>query len=249
MSGHSKWQTIRRKKESEDIKRGKLFSKLSRAISVAVKTGGGADSDTNYKLRIAIDKAREANMPKDNIERAVSKGSGEGGGLVEATYEGFGPEGVGVIVEVATDNRNRTSQAIKNLFERGGGNLAGPGSVSFNFVSKGVIVVKSNGNKEELMLDLIDQGVEDVEEEEGYVEAYVSPSTLHALKEKMAEKGYKVTSTELVQKPKSMQSIDDEKKAKKVISFLESLEDLDDVQKVFANADISQEVLEKIEES
>lgn len=249
MSGHSKWQTIRRKKESEDIKRGKLFSKLSRAVSVAVKTGGGSDPDTNYKLRIAIDKAREANMPKENIERAVSKGSGEGEGLVEATYEGFGPEGVGVMVEVATDNRNRTSQEIKNIFERGGGNLSGPGSVSFNFVPKGVIVVESNGNKEDLMLDLIDLGVEDVEEEEGFVEAYSSPASLHDLKEKITKKGYKVTSTELVQKPKSLQPIGDEKKAKRVISFLESLEDQDDVQKVFANADIAQDVLEKIEES
>lgn len=247
MSGHSKWQTIRRKKESEDIKRGKLFSKLSRAISVAVKTGGGNDPETNYKLRIAIDKAKESNMPKENVERAISKGSGEGEELVEATYEGFGPNGVAVMVEVATDNRNRTSQEIKFLFERGGGNLAGPGAVSFNFVPRGVVIVKNNNKGEELMLDLIDMGVEDVEEEDGYIEAYVSPSKLHELKENIVEKGYKVTSTELVQKPKNLQPIDDEKKASKVLSFLESLEDHEDVQKVFANADISDNVLQNLD--
>lgn len=248
MSGHSKWQTIRRKKESEDIKRGKLFSKLSRAISIAVKTGGGNDPETNYKLRIAIDKAKEANMPKDNVERAISKGSGEGEGLVEATYEGYGPDGVAVMVEVATDNKNRSSQEIKFLFERGGGNLAGPGAVSFNFVPRGVLVVKDEGNSEQLMLDLIDMGVEDVEEEGKYIEAYVAPSKLHELKEKIDKKGYKVTSAELVQKPKNLQPVKDESKAKKVVALLESLEEHDDVQKVFANADIPEDILNKLEE-
>jgi YebC/PmpR family DNA-binding regulatory protein len=248
MSGHSKWQTIRRKKEAEDIKRGKLFSKLSRAISVAVKTGGGNDPETNYKLRIAIDKAKEANMPKENIERAISKGSGEGEGLVETTYEGFGPEGIGVMVEVATDNRNRTSQEIKGIFERGGGNLAGPGAVSFNFQPRGLLLVKGGKKKEKLILDLIDLGVEDVDEENGLVEAYTSPSKLHGLKEEIEKKGYKVSSTEVVQKPKSLHPIEDKKKAEKLISFLESLEDHDDVQKVFANADISQDILEEVEE-
>lgn len=249
MSGHSKWQTIRRKKEAEDIKRGKLFSKLSRAISVAVKTGGGNDPEMNYKLRIAIDKAKEANMPKENIERAVSKGSGGGEELVEATYEGFGPEGIAVIVEVATDNRNRTSQEIKNLFERGGGNLAGPGAVSFNFQPRGILIVKIKKNTEQLMLDLIDLGVEDIEEDEGYVEAYVTPSKLHESKEEIVKKGYKVTSAELVQKPKSSVPVSDERSAKRIVAFLEALEDQEDVQKVFANVDISQDILKKIEDA
>lgn len=245
MSGHSKWETIKRQKKKEDLKRGKLFSKLSRAISVAVRTGGGPDPETNYKLRVAIDQAKEANMPKENIKRALSRGGGEEGDLEEAAYEGFGPGGIGVIVEVATDNRNRTSQEIKNLFERGGGNLAGPGAVSFNFEPKGVIVIKTKEEKDDMMLDLIDLGVEDLEETEDGVEAYVSPTKTSELKDKIEEKGYKVVSADLVRRPKLNKTVDGEEDAKKVLSFLEDLEDHDDVQKVFADVNIPQEIFKK----
>src|SRR3989344_6041026 len=150
MSGHSKWATIHRSKEVKDAKRGNLFAKMGRAISIAVKAGGGPDPSANFKLRVAIEKARAADMPKENIERAIAKAS-EGGALEEVTYEGFGPGGIGVIVEAATDNKNRTAQEIKNAFERGGGNLAGPGSVSFNFEQKGFLLVKKTDKPDEQM--------------------------------------------------------------------------------------------------
>lgn len=244
MSGHSKWSTIKRKKEAEDKARGKLFSKLSRAISVAVKTGGSSDPDLNPKLRMAIEQAKTANMPKDNIERAIKKGEGPEGDLEEFTYEGFGPSGIGVIVEVATDNRNRTAQEIKNIFERGGGSLAGPGAVSFNFEPKGLLVVEKKGSIEEMMLNLIDIGAEDVEETDDGVEVYVKPSDLSRIRDEIQKKGYKVVSTDLFQKPKSTQRMTEEKDAKRILKLLDSLEDHDDVQNVFANVDVPEEYLE-----
>lgn len=242
MSGHSKWSTIKHQKEANDAARGKLFSKLSRAITIAARSG--PDPDMNYKLRVVIDKAKEANMPKDNIERAISKAQG-GGDLEEVSYEGFGPSGIAVIVEVATDNRNRTGQEIKNLFERGGGSLAGPGAVAFNFEPKGLLIVKKKGDLDTQMLDLIDLGVEDVEDTEEGIEAYVSPNNLRDLRSKIEKKGYEIATAELIQKPKSYQKIDDPVQAKKAIEFLEKLEDHDDVQKVFANLDVPDEVLNK----
>lgn len=237
MSGHSKWSTIKRKKEVTDVARGKLFSKLSRAISVAVKTGGGEDPASNHKLRVAVEAARAANMPKVNVERAINKGGG-GESLEEVTYEGFGPGGINVIVEVATDNRNRSGQDIKAIFDRGGGRLAGPGAVSFNFESKGLLVVAKDKNVEDQILSLIDLGVEDVEETDDGIEVYVNQKDLSIVRKKIGKNNFKVVSTELVQKPKSLQVVDDKQKVDKIISFLEKLEDLDDVQKVFANLDI-----------
>lgn len=242
MSGHSKWSTIKHQKAVNDAARGNLFSKLSRAITIAAK--GGPDPDMNFKLRVVIDKAKEANMPKDNIERAISKAQ-DSGDLEEISYEGFGPFGIAVIVEVATDNRNRTAQEIKNLFERGGGSLAGPGAVAFNFEPKGLLLVKKSGNVDEQILNLIDLGVEDVEETEDGIEAYVSPNSLSNMKEKVGDKGYKIVTAELIQKPKSYQKLVDPVQAKKAVAFLEKLEEQDDVQKVFANLDVPDEVLEK----
>ena len=226
--------------------RGKLFSKLARAISVAVKTGGSNDPETNYKLRVAIEAAKAANMPKDNIERAISKGS-EAKNLEEVTYEGFGPGGVAVMVETATDNRNRTAQEIKGLFERGGGRLAGPGAVSFNFEPRGSILVEKEKDSEAQMLTLIDLGVEDMEEVDGSIEVFVEPDKLSEVKEEIEMVGFKVTSTELVQRPKNYVTVADEKQAAKTLSFLRNLEAHDDVQKVFANVDIPQPILKKIE--
>jgi len=245
MSGHSKWSTIKHKKAATDAVRSQIFSKLSRAISIAVKTGGGIDPDINYKLRVAIDKAKTENMPKENVERAISRGSSSED-LQEAVYEGYGPNGLNVIVEVATDNKNRIGQEIKNLFERGGGSLGGPGSVSFNFVPKGLLVVKKDKDTEKQILDLIDLGIEDVEETEDAIEAYVKPSELSQVRSKVEERGYRVSSAELDQKPNSYQTISNESDAKKALNFLEKLEELDDVQKVSTNLDIPEEVLAKI---
>lgn len=245
MSGHSHYATIKRQKETKDAARGQIFSKLAKAISIAVKTGGGASPDTNYKLRVAIDKAKAANMPKVSIERAISKGTG-GGTLEEITYEGFGPGGIAVILEAATDNRNRTVQEIKGLFERGGGSLAGPGAVSFNFVSRGLLVVKKKKDIEAQILKLIDLGVEDVDEVEDGLEIYVEGSKLNETKKTLEKEGLKVISSELVQKPKTLQTVSDKKTAAKALAFLNNLEDYEDVQKVFANLDIPEEVMKKL---
>jgi YebC/PmpR family DNA-binding regulatory protein len=233
MSGHSKWSTIKRQKGLNDQARGKLFSKFARAISIAAKSG--PDPDANYKLRVVIDSARAANMPKVNIERAISKAS-ESGELVEVVYEGFGPHGISVIAETVTDNRNRTAQEMKSIFERGGGSLAGPGSVSYNFKPKGLIVIGGK-DAESQILDLIDMGVEDVEEGDGVLEVYVAPSELSSFKQKLENEGYEIMSTDLVMKPVSFKKIDDVSKASQAVGFLEKLEEHEDVQKVFANLD------------
>lgn len=246
MSGHSKWSTIKRKKEATDIAKGKLFSKLSRAISIAVKTGGGADPDSNSKLRMAIDTARAANMPKSNIERALERASKEGESVEEVVYEGYGPNGISVIVEVATDNRNRTGQEVKNLFERGGGSLAGPGAVSYNFDSKGLLVIDKPDNVEESMLKLIDMGAEDVEEESDGIEIYVPVTKLHEISDNLKSQGFIVKSASIVMRPKTLFTISDEAKARKTLEFLDNLEEHDDVQKVFTNLDVPDEVLSKV---
>ena len=245
MSGHSKWSTIKHQKEATDQARGKLFSKLSKAISVAIKTGGGVDPDTNYKLRIAIDVAKASNMPKANIERILAK-KGEEGQLEEISYEGFGPEGIVVIALAATDNRNRTSQEIKGIFDRAGGHLAGPGAVSYNFSPRALILVKRENDIEGQMLRLIDLQVEEIEEAEDGIEVYVSPAQLRRTREKIENMGFSVISTELTQEPKSYQTIEDEAKATRVLKFLDSLSEHDDIQKVFANVDIPEKTLKKV---
>lgn len=242
MSGHSHYATIKRKKEVTDQKKGKLFSKMARAINIAIKTGGGADPEQNYKLRIAIDQAKASNMPKSNIDRLLNRAE-DAGDIEEIVYEGFGPEGVGVIVDVATDNRNRTSQGIKNLFEKAGGSLAGPGAVSYNFEPKGLIVVEKNSEFEKQMLDLIDIGAEDVVEEGNELEIYITPNNLSVIRDQIKEKGYKIISVDLIKKPKSMITINDPQKASKVIAFLENLEDNEDVQSVHANLDVPEGIL------
>lgn len=250
MSGHSKWSTIKHKKEATDAARGQLFSKLTMAISLAAKRGGGANPDTNSVLRMAIDQAKAADMPKANIERALQRADEKGEELEEAVYEGFGPSGIGVIAEVATDNRNRTGQEIKNLFERGGGNLAGPGAVSFNFERKGLLLVEKQKNIEDQILKLIDvENVEDVEETPHGVEIYVSPEMLGRSGEKIESLGYKIITSEFIEKPKTLITINDPKQAEKALTFLESISEHEDVQKVFANLDVPDEILEAISES
>ena len=230
MSGHSHFATIKRQKAVNDAAKGNLFSKMARSIMLAAKSG--ADPDMNFKLRFEIDKARAVSMPKENIERAISKATTEAANLQEVTYEGFGPGGVSVIVEAATDNKNRTAQEMKNIFERAGGSLAGPGAVSFNFENKGFMLVKKNENPEGMMLSLIDAGVEDIEESDDGLEVYVAPDKLSEMHKKIQALGFEITQTELQMKPKNFQTVSDPQNAEKVIKFLESLEELDDVQKV-----------------
>lgn len=246
MSGHSKWSTIKRQKQATDQARGKIFSKLSKAISVAIKTGGGADPDTNYKLRVVIEAAKTANMPKVNIERILAK-RGEEGELEEVSYEGFGPAGIAVIALAATGNRNRTSQEIKGIFDRAGGRLAGPGAVSYNFSPRALILVKKEDNTQAQILRLIDLQVEDIEETEDGIEVYVSPNKLGKTRDEIESMGFSVISAELTQVPKSYLTIEDESKASRVLKFLDSLSEHDDIQKVFANVDIPEKILKKIE--
>jgi YebC/PmpR family DNA-binding regulatory protein len=247
MSGHSKWSTIKRKKEATDAARGKLFSKLARAISIAAKSGGGTNPDSNSTLRMAIDQAKASNMPKANIERALQKAEEKGEDVEEVTYEGFGPNGISVIAEVATDNRNRTGQEIKNLFERGGGSLAGPGAVSFNFERKGLLLVEKEKDVEEQILNLIDvENVEDVEETPDGIEVYVSPDTLVQTREKIEDSGFDVKSSEFLERPKSLVTIEDGKQAEKALSFLDEVNEHDDVQKVFANLDVPDDTLKSL---
>jgi len=237
MSGHSKWAKIHRQKEVEDAAKGRLFSKLVRAISLAVKKGG-PNPQANASLRVAIEQAKSANMPKENIERAISKADKEGEKLEEITYEGFGPAGIAVVVEVATDNRNRTGQEIKNLFERAGGRLAGPGAVSFNFVPKGYILIKKNADVQSQMLKLIDLGIDDVEEAEDGIEVYTSPDKFFEIQEKISENKFEIISRELIKKPKNFIRITDPEKEKKALDFLDALSEHEDVQNVFSNVDI-----------
>ncbi len=245
MSGHSHYATIHRQKELKDAQKGQIFSKLAKEIAIAVKSGG-PDPNSNFKLRVAMDRAKAANMPKDNVERAISSGSTSAANLEEATYEGFGPSGIAVMVSAATDNRNRTSQEIKNLFERAGGRLAGPGSVSFNFENKGLLVIEKKAEAETQMLALIDMGVEDIEETDDGIEVYVSPDKLTETRKKLQDGGFSITSTELFMKPKSLQTISDPSEAKRALNFLESLEEHEDVQKVYANLDIPDAVVSQV---
>ncbi len=236
MSGHSKWSTIKRQKAANDAAKGNLFSKLSRAISIAVKTGGGDNPHTNYKLRIAVDAARQANMPKENIERAIARGQSQDANLEEITYEGFGPGGVSLMVEAASDNKNRTGQEIKNIFEKSGGRFAGPGSVSFNFVSKGMILVskKDNESLQDLILSLIDTGVEEIEEAESLAVVFVPPKELFDYKELLEKKGFNVQKAQLVQKPLNF-VVPEKADAQKIASLIKKLEDHSDVQRVYSN--------------
>lgn len=236
MSGHSKWSTIKRQKEATDAKRGQLFSKLSRAIGIAAKQGGPSP-DTNLRLRVAIEQAKSFNMPKENIERILKQVQEKAENLEEAIYEAYGPAGVGVLIEVTTDNRNRTTQEIKNILERSGGSLGTPGSVAFQFEQKGLILVDKGASPDERMLKLIDLGAEDVEEAEDGIEVYTKPGDVFALKEKFEQEGVSVRSAELIYNPKNMAPVASQDTGR-VLKLIEALDGHDDVQKVYTNADI-----------
>jgi len=246
MSGHSKWAQIKRQKGVTDVRRGQLFTKLGREITVAVREGG-PNPESNFRLRLAIQKARDSNMPSDNIERAIKKGSGELGGaaLSEITIEGYGPHGVAVMVEALTDNRNRTVQEVRSLFARHGGSLGASGSVSWLFDNRGVIVVETDGAQaEELALAAIDAGAEDVKEEKGYLEILTTPQNLETVR-KVVEQIKLPVSAE-VQRVAKKTVVLDEKEAIQTLKLLDHLEELDDIQHVSANLDYSEAVLEKL---
>lgn len=238
MSGHSKWSTIKHQKETADKRRGQAFSKLSKAIAVAARSG--ADPSSNFKLRLAVEKAKQANVPKDNITRAIKKGSGQlgGGSLDEVTYEGYGPAKIAVIVEVVTDNKNRTVAEIKNIFERDGGSLVRSGAVTYQFERVGLIRVRQNKNPEEMMLQIIDLGAEDVEEANGSIEVFTKPGKLEDVAKRLEEAKFVVEEKELFMRPKSLVTITAQSEKEKILKFMENLESHDDVQKVFANFDL-----------
>lgn len=241
MSGHSHFATIKRQKQANDAAKGNLFSKLARSIMLAAKNGG--DPDMNFKLRFEMDKAREAGMPKENIERAIAKATSEASNLEEITYEGFGPGGVGVMIEVASDNKNRTSQEIGNLFSKSGGNMGGPNSVAFNFENKGFMVVAKNEDPDTEMLTLIDSGAEDIEDAGEDFEVYTAPEKLSAVSKDLIAKGFKVSSVELQMKPKNFVTVSDPGVASKIMKFIDEVESHDDVQRVFTNADIPESIM------
>jgi len=234
MSGHSKWSTIKRQKEANDQARGKVFSKLSQAISAAVKMGGGDDPETNYKLRVAIDAAKDANMPKENVERAISKGSGDGAQLDEVMYEGFAPGGVGLLISAITDNRNRTAAEIKNILEKAGGSMGGPGSVSFGFRQMGYFIVSKGEKSEELALKLIESGIEDMREKDHVFGVYTKPEDLMKISKKLEADGVEVEGINLVQVPQNPMVIS-EKDLGKIQALCHTLNEHDDVQQVFKN--------------
>ena len=249
MSGHSKWSTIKHKKGAADAKRGKLFSKLTRAIIVAAKEGGG-DPAANLALQNAIEKARSYSMPKDNIDRAIAKGSGadaDASQFETIVYEGYGPSGVAVIVEALTDNRNRTASDVRHTFAKNDGNLGTTGAVAWLFERRGVVFVPADGaDEDELTLAAAEGGADDVTLDGSSFQILSAPESLAAVRESIESAGFTVENSELTMLPKTTVEVVDERDAKKVLRLMDQLEDNDDVQDVFANFDIPEQVLEAV---
>lgn len=250
MAGHSKWANIKHKKAKEDAKKGKVFSKISKKITASARHSGG-DINLNTELRALVQKAREANMPGDNIERAIKKGTGELEGVryEEFQYEGYGPSGVAMYVELMSDNRNRTAAEIRHLFSKHGGNLGESGCVAWMFDRKGQIVIDGSEmpfNEDELLLAVLEVGAEDVEFVDQVATVYTGPSALMEVREKLLTE-YTIMEAEIAMIPQNPMVISDLETAKKVLKLLDLLEDHDDVQAVYANFDLSEEVLEQIE--
>ncbi len=246
MSGHSKWSSIKHQKGVADARRGQLFTKLTREIIVAVRQGG-SNPETNFRLRLAIQKAHDSNMPTDNIERAIKRGSGtlEGVTLVEMVLEGYGPSGVAILVQALSDNRNRTIQDVRNIFSRSGGSLGESGCVAWLFNLNGLITIEPKGlDTEELALNAIDTGAEDVKIENDSVEIYTKPEELEIVRTALDQKNLPIASAELSMTPKTMVELE-EKAALQTLKLLDKLEGLDDVQHVFSNIDFSDSTLEK----
>lgn len=247
MSGHSKWSTIKRQKGVTDAKRGADFTKVSNAITIAAREGGDS-SETNFKLRLALDAAKKINMPKANMEKAIARGVGKGGDgvkLVEMIYEGFGPEGIAILIVVVTDNKQRSAQEVRSLFDRSGGRLAGPGSVSYLFKQTGEINVrmKDNTDPDHLILVAADSGAEDVNVTDGEGVVYCKPAEIEKIKSELEKNGLEIVDSHISQKPKNLVRIEDSAKAKKVLDLMDKLDVLADVQKVYADFDIPEEII------
>ena len=248
MSGHSKWHSIKHAKGAADAARGKVFARLARQIEVAARQGGG-DADANAGLRTMIQKARDASMPKDNIERAIKRGIGELEGVTyeEVNYEGYAPNGVAVFVETLTDNRNRTGSEVKNIFSRNGGSLAEPGAVSWQFERKGVIeIAKAATTEDDLMLVVLDAGAEDVEDHGDTWQVVTPAHDLHAVRTAIEEASIAFESSDLTMLPQQSVPLEDAASAKQVLRVIDALEEHDDVQNVYANFDIPASVLEAV---
>lgn len=237
MSGHSKWAKIHRGKAIEDAKRGAVFTKLGNNIAVAAR--GGADPEMNFALRLAIDKAKAANMPAHNIQRAIDRGSGKLGGeqIQEVMYEGYGPGGVAILIECATDNINRTYPEVKNAFTKHGGNIAEKGAVAFQFEHKGMIVIKGAG--EDLLLEALDAGAEDAEEDDGEMTLYTNPKDLARVRDALKSKNIEIIEAELTYIPKNTVEITDTATTGKIERLMDVLESLDDVSQTHVNFDIA----------
>ena len=250
MSGHSKWSTIKRAKGAADAKRGALFTKLARNISLAAKEGGGGDPDMNFRLRIAIDQAKSNNMPQDSIMRAVRRGAGDGGEGMEdlsaVTYEGYAPGGGAILVQALTDNRNRTASEVRSAFNKGGGNLGEAGCVAWHFDSRGVITLEIDDEAmaDELTLAAIDADAEDVKFEDGILEVYTAPENLLSVKTALEGEGATPASADVAMVPKALVPLEN-KAAEQTLRLLDILEELDDVQKAYTNADFPAEALER----
>jgi YebC/PmpR family DNA-binding regulatory protein len=249
VSGHSKWSTIKHKKGAADARRGQLFTKLSRAIIVAAKEGG-PDPANNLALQNAVEKARSYSMPKDTIERAIARGSGadsDASAFETVIYEGYGPEGVAVLVEALTDNRNRTASDVRHQFTKHGGNLGTTGAVAWLFERRGIVMVAADGaDEDELTLAAAEGGAEDVELDGSSFQVSTAPEDLAAVREAIEQAGFEIESAGLSMVPKTTVAIEDETTAKKVVRLVEGLEESDDVQDVYANFDIPERVLEAV---
>lgn len=247
MSGHSKWSTIKRQKGANDAKRGALFTKVAREIIIAARMGGG-DPDANYRLRLAIEKARSVNMPMDNIKRAIERatGGGDAEAFEEIIYEGYGPGGIAVLVEAQTDNRNRTAAEVRSMFTKSGGQLAGSGAVAWQFEPRGLISIPRAGiDPDEIALLAIDAGADDIDTETDPLEVYTSPGDLETVRKALEAAGVRVESGEIAMVAKNTVELDTGK-ARQALRLVEMLEDLDDVQRVTANFDIPEEVFAEL---
>jgi len=246
MSGHNKWSTIKHKKGAADAKRGKIFTKLIKEITVAAKLGGG-DADGNPRLRTAIDKAKNENMPKENIERAIKKGTGELEGVTyeEINYEGYGPGGVAVLVEVMTDNRNRSVSDVRSIFTKCNGNMGETGCVSWMFDKKGLLIVSKQVDFDKLFEAALEAGAEDVSDQEEQYEVVTDPATFVEVRESLQRSGFTFESAEITMIPQTMIKLEG-KQAESMLRLMERLEDNDDVQNVYANFDISEEEMERM---
>lgn len=249
MSGHNKWSSIKHQKGAADAKRGQLFTKLTREIIVAVREAG-SNPEANFRLRLAMDKARSANMPLDNIDRAIRKGSGDLGGatMAEMILEGYGPGGGAILVEAVSDNRNRTVQEVRNIFNRAGGSMGEAGCVAWMFESRGLITAETNGvDADELTMKAIDAGAEDVTAESDFVEIYTRPDTMEAIKKVLESSNIHVASAEMAKTAKNTIELD-EKASLQTLKLLHKLEELDEVSNVFSNVNFSSAILQKFEE-